>query len=203
MEIPGDRLSAQAGEPLKVDAWPIYDFKAEILRNLHFQFGGLMLSSIFRKIDWKFYFENLAHKLFVEWKSKTKRVFLRIWPLKWYNGHDFTLSGSSVWSDKRSPGISIVWHGGSKRRFAPKLKLKNPLNFFKWFTLFLTQSAFQHRAPCSVIYINYTQSPTKVLFTQLTQWVEFNNLSLRSEEKRTRGPCTAPWATTTSSVPLL
>jgi len=68
-------ITAQAAEPLNEDAWLIYHFKAEILRNMHFDFGGLLLSNIFQKIDWKFYFEDLADKLFVEWKSKTKRVY--------------------------------------------------------------------------------------------------------------------------------
>ena len=127
MEIPGDPLSTQAGEPLKIDAWPIYHFKAEIVSNMYFEFGDLLLSNIFRKIDWQFYFEDLADTLFVEWKSKTKHVFLRILPLKWCIGHDSTLSGSPAWADILSPGISIVLHGGSGSRFAAKLKLKNPL----------------------------------------------------------------------------
>jgi len=37
---------------------------------MHFELGGLLLSSIFQKIYWKFYFEDLADKLFVEWKHK-------------------------------------------------------------------------------------------------------------------------------------
>jgi len=101
-------LSAQAGEPLNVEAWPIYHFKAVILRNMHLEFGGLLLSSFFQKIVQKFYFEDLTDKLFVEWKFKTIFIFLRILPLKWYIGHDSTSSGSPNWTDKRSPGISIV-----------------------------------------------------------------------------------------------
>jgi len=135
MEILGGRLSAQAGEPINVDTWPIYNFKATILRNIRFEFGGLLLSSIFQKIDWKFYFENLTDKLFVEWIFKTKLTFLRILPLKWYFGHDSTLSGSPAWADIRLPGISIVWRGGSRRRFAPKFKLKNTLKV-KYVTIF-------------------------------------------------------------------
>jgi len=60
MEIPGGRLSAQTDKPLNVDSGAIYHFKAEILRNLHFEFGDLFLSSIFQKIYWKFDFENLT-----------------------------------------------------------------------------------------------------------------------------------------------
>jgi len=65
MEIPDAWLSAQTGEPLNVESWPIYHFKAEILMNMHFEFG-LLLSSIFQKIDYKFNFEDLPDKLFVE-----------------------------------------------------------------------------------------------------------------------------------------
>jgi len=72
MEIPGGCLSTQAGEPLNVDAWPMSHFKAEILRNMHFESNGLLLSSILQKIDWKFYLEDLTDKLFVVWKFKTK-----------------------------------------------------------------------------------------------------------------------------------
>jgi len=95
----------------------LYDFKAEILRNMHFESGGLLLSIYLSEhIDWKFYFEDLADTLFVEWKFKTKREFLRILPLKWYIGHDSALSGSPTWADKQSPGISIVWHGVGSRQ---------------------------------------------------------------------------------------
>jgi len=74
-----------------------------------------------------------------------KRMFLRISALNWYIGHVSTLSGSPVWADIRSPCISIVWHGGSRRRFTPKLKLKNSLKLYErpaftneqWWILFL------------------------------------------------------------------
>jgi len=45
MEIP-DGLSVQTGEPFNVDACTIsiYHFKAEILRNMAFEFGALLVS---------------------------------------------------------------------------------------------------------------------------------------------------------------
>jgi len=72
MEIPGARLSAQTGKPLNVDACDQYII-------LKLEFAGLLLSSIFQKIYWKFYFEDLTDKLFVEWRFKTK-----LYPLESY-----------------------------------------------------------------------------------------------------------------------
>jgi len=77
MEIPGGRLSAHAGEPSNAGAWPIYHSKAEIIRNIRLKFDGLLLTSIFQKIDWKFHFEDLADKLFVEWKIQKKMYILK------------------------------------------------------------------------------------------------------------------------------
>jgi len=77
---------------------------------MSFEFGGALLSINFQKIDQKFYFKDLADKSFLSWNFKIL-LFLRILPLKWYIGHDSTLSGSAVWADNRSPSISIVATG--------------------------------------------------------------------------------------------
>jgi len=80
-----------------------YQFKAGILRNMSFEFGGSLLSIAFQKIDLKFYFEDLTstNTLLVPYNKKTTiYIVLTILALTWYIGHDHghesTLRGSTA-----------------------------------------------------------------------------------------------------------